>query len=463
MNRTRRGRILAIAFVAMSLVLASCTPGDDTAGDVTTTEGQQPGGTETTAVEDPGTETTASPDTTPASGEPVTVEFWHLQVGPNGEALEARINEFNSMQDAVLIEPVFQGDSTTLHQSVLAAIATGDLPVMAEAFAPSFVGEYVDAGVVTPMEELFDGSEDLDDIFPGFLAESILNVEGQEVLVSWPFAKSVLVMYYNIAKLQEAEIDVPASWSEFQEVAAQLTDFNGAPAFSWNPSFGQREFYASVWGNGGDVYDVGTNEVLFGDSAGAEALATFADMQAAGDLQVVEGFDFQQEFAAERSLLAVSSSASNPFLLDAVAGGFEVGFAPFPAGSEEQVTAASGTTVVVFNSASDQEKQAAWSFLTWFSSTENSLTWAESTQFAFQPIRESSLSGAAYETAISEYPGLGDALVGMTNARARPTVGDWSQVDAIVSEMLLAATTNAASVEEALADAVAASNAALAE
>lgn len=381
--------------------------------------------------------------------------FWHLQVGAHEAALQNAVAAFESENPTIDITLEFQGDSATIHQKVLAAIEAGNPPTMAETLEPAKVGEYLQADALTPVQDLFDGTEALDDVYPAYLANGTVNQDGEDVVVGWPFAASGSVMWYNPAELESAGVEVPGTWSELVDAASDLTSARGVAAFAGNPSANLGEIYSGIIGNGGQLANADLTEATFNDPGGVTTLATYVDMVDDGTMSLHESFDWQGDFAAQRSVMIVGSSASAPFLVDGIGGAFDLGWAPFPAGTTTQGGVAYGTTVSIFSGASEAEQKAAWKFLSWFSSEEAATTWSSDTAFGFWPIRPSVVESSAFQSVASEAPGRLEAIQSaLAAAQPRPNIAAWNQVEAFLAEAIQKALQGAASPQAALDAAV---------
>ena len=64
----------------------------------------------------------------------VTVQFWHAMGGPLGDALDELVAEFNETHPEIDIESVSMGRYQALSQKIMAAVAAGQPPVLAQAY-----------------------------------------------------------------------------------------------------------------------------------------------------------------------------------------------------------------------------------------------------------------------------------------------------------------------------------------
>ncbi len=89
--------------------------------------------------------------------------------------------------------------------------------------------------------------------------------------------------------------------------------------------------------------------------------------------------------------MLVGSNASETFVKQGVNNKFEIGVAPYPAKEVMQ----QGTDLFVFNSATAEQKTAAYEFLKFLTTKENQITWAKDTGYI--PVRESAINSDEYK------------------------------------------------------------------
>src|SRR3954464_1477263 len=149
---------------------------------------------------------------------PVTITLWHaLTSDPQKGALEAAVKKFNETNGkGITVQAVVQGNYTQLYQKTLGAIQAGALPELAHAYE-SFVADYMKAAVVVDLGPYKDSKtngltkESQDDIYKGYYDTNTFPQYGNRLL-SWPFTKSLAVMYVNNDILKEIGKPIPKTW-----------------------------------------------------------------------------------------------------------------------------------------------------------------------------------------------------------------------------------------------------------
>ena len=211
-NPRRRGLILAFA-TAFALVAASCgSDSGDSAADDESTE-TTAGAAETTAA--------AEPD---AGGEPVTIDWWHIQNNDPGKA------DWQAMADAYMAEH----PNVTININVLeneafkAALQTnlqaGDVPDLFQSWGGGGLREQVEAGAVRDISA--EASAFIGDLNPS--VAGLYQVDGKQYGV--PFDAGMVGFWYNKGLFEQAGIDAPpATWDEFLADVQTLKDAGITP------------------------------------------------------------------------------------------------------------------------------------------------------------------------------------------------------------------------------------------
>ena len=100
----------------------------------------------------------------------------------------------------------------------------------------------------------------------------------------------------------------------------------------------------------------------------------------------------------------IGSNASEAFVKQSVGDKFEIGVAPYPAKEVMQ----QGTDLFVFNSATPEQKTAAYELLKYLTTTENQIIWGNQTGYI--PVRSSAINADEYKNSGSLIsPIIGDA------------------------------------------------------
>ncbi|CAM3450031.1 ABC transporter substrate-binding protein [Hydrogenibacillus schlegelii] len=339
---------------------------------------------------------------------PVEITFWHAMTGHHEEALKAIADRFMAEHPDIRIKLVGQGNYGDLQEKLTAAAKSKTLPVMAQVIE-TWVTDYQQNGLVQDLTPYIEHpeigwtKEELEDIIPVFREAN--RWDGR--FFSLPFSKSTQILYYNTDLFQERGVEVPKTWDELRQAAEKLTfERNGKKVIGigFENSVGW-QFHMWVRQAGGRYIDEATGTVLFDSPEGRQALDFIAGLfkdkiaRLAGEDQYMSN-----PFGRGDVAMYIGSSAGIPFVAKAAEGNIHWAAAAVPAGAKRAVPFA-GNAVAVFDSATPEEKLAAWLFIKTLLNTDNTAYWARET--GYLPIRRSALESPIWKDFVKDHPANG--------------------------------------------------------
>jgi len=338
---------------------------------------------------------------------PVTLTFWHSQTGANAEQLNKIIADFQAANPNIKIDAQNQGTYTDIYKKSIAAINGGGLPDLSVAYE-SFVSEYQAANVVLPLEDYVNSSkyglsaQDIQDFYPVYITDNQY-AEYNNQMLSFPFTKSELVMYYNADKLKEAGLTPPKSWDEFVSSCKKFTGDTKGYAINIDAS----TFNGAVYSNGGKLINDDQKSWAFNGPAGVKFMRDIADMVKSGcAYQIAKANDDQAAFGEGKVVFTLGTTSGLSFYKSAVDKGakFNWNIAIIPQGNNggTPVTTSYGGNVTLFKSNSPEKQLAAWLFIKYFASTNVSAQWSSST--GYLPVRKSSTDTQAVKDQFAKLP-----------------------------------------------------------
>ncbi len=360
-----------------------------------------------------------------ATSDGVTVvSFWHAMGGPLGDTLDALIDEFNTTHPDIRVESVSMGRYQALSQKIMASVAAGEPPVLAQAYE-AWTGELIENGSAEPLNEYIQGPDglsevELADFVPGMIANNTWN----GIVYSFPFNKSVRALYWNKDLFAEEGLyNAPTNWREYESYAARLTKHrNGDGEIDQWGTAGQ----ISAWmfenlliQNGGSILTPDGKRAAFDSPAGVEALEFMVKLLTQYG-KVTSGYEYQNDFQAGKVGMIEGSTVSLSFMEGKYT--FDMAVAPLPEHKQKGCFVA-GTNVVVFADATDAQKRAAWEFIKWFVSPDVTARWAADTGYA--PVRLSAMQSEAMIVKFEAMQGLREVYQQLEFASYEPRSAAW--------------------------------------
>lgn len=367
-----------------------------------------------------GARTTGAP-----AGNRMVLPFWHTRRGDQEKSLQAICAEYNRRNPGVEIQPLYQGDYDRLNQKVRASIQANDLPALSVAYE-SQVTEYMTAGVLEPFETFLSDPQlglsegELADFFPQYLESNRYGQFGGRLL-SFPFTKSVLLLYYN-KKLMGPGAP-PATWAEFERQSAAIKARTGKPAFVFDSDPSTLD--AMIYTFGGELLNPdGTTR--FNEKPTVEMLSLLKRMKDAGTLTWAGGDDASNLFVSGGVAFSTGTSSSRAQAEAQIGNRFDWDVAVIPhAEGVGRVTVLYGPNVCIFKSTPDRQREA-WKFVKYFVSPEATARWARET--GYLPVRKSAVELPEMKAFYAENARARHVLEAAEAARSEPNVLGWQEV-----------------------------------
>ncbi|MGL5296606.1 MAG: ABC transporter substrate-binding protein [Culicoidibacterales bacterium] len=319
--------------------------------------------------------------------EPVEITFWHAMNGAQEESLTKLTEQFMAENENITVTLQNQSSYADLQQKLTATqVSPENLPTLTQAY-PDWMLNAVNDGLVLALDEYITnetiGFDDYEDIVEGFREATIFGDQTYAI----PFNKSTEVLWYNKTLLDELGLEAPTTLEELTEVSKTIQAEKGIAGAGFDSL---SNYYTTYITNEGEVYN---NEFDVTGQASQDAVNYYLDGIKDGYFRIA-GTDkyLSGPFASETVAMYIGSNAGESFVTQGVDGKFEVGVAPFPATNKIQ----QGTDLYVFDSATAEQKTAAFEYLKFVTTAESQLTWATDTGYV--PVRTSVLESDEYKT-----------------------------------------------------------------
>jgi sn-glycerol 3-phosphate transport system substrate-binding protein len=384
-----------------------------------------------------------------SEGKKIEIDFWYSLGGKNGEVIADMIEEFNKSQDEIVVNGTFQGNYYENHAKVLAAIASGTQPDVTMIEIAS-IGAFADTGALENLDAYVEneGVEFIKDYIPGLMGNSYW----EDKLYAIPFNRSTPLLYVNKDMLKKENLDLagPKTWDELREYAHKLTKEGEVYGFSapidiW--------FYeALTFENGGKILSDDGSKPAFNSQEGIEPVEFWQDMIEEGIMKMPPGEKYNawdvafQDFINKKVAMIFTSTGSLNSLMEQAP--FEVGTAFLPAKKDYGVPTG-GTNLAILSNSSDVEKKAAWEFVKFMTSKEQTIHWSKST--GYMPVRISAVNSEEMKKLYAEKPQFKVAIDQLEYAKPRPMVPGYKELQEIImTEIQRAVIDDGVSVKEAL-------------
>ncbi len=369
--------------------------------------------------------------------DPSVAVFWDRQTTETGALIRTLVDEFNAKRPHGLsIKIEHTGGYSDIFRKVSASIQAGALPAMAVAYQ-SMTAEYAQAGAVADLEPFVHdaksglGPEELDDFYPVVFETNRYPDFGGKML-SFPFCKSVLMLYFNKEVLSKAGFDAPpATWDEFIHQCRRIKAKTGKPAYA--VSVDCSTITGMIFSLGGDLCD--GKRTLF-DSPQAiqafEIIETLAKEKLG--YQITPGsYDDETALAQGSVAFCIRSSSGRTNVAMLMQGAQDQwGMARLPQGDPANPrTVLFGPNICIFNTTPEQQ-QAAWDFVKFFTSREIGVRWALGT--GYLPIRKSAADDPGLKKFWDAWPYNRAAFDCLPFAKSEPNLGGWQEVRALVEK-----------------------------
>ncbi len=318
----------------------------------------------------------------------VTISFWHAMSGALGEALTSLVQKFQAENPDVVVDLVYQGGYSALQQKLIAAVAAGQPPTLAQQYE-NWTTQWLDALVDL---DLFLPEEVLADILPQF--EQIF--EGRIITV--PFNKSILVLYYRPDLIPNP----PKTWEEFEELVAQVgkDEAKGVYGTAYRPP-NPEIFLTLLHQAGGSILSEDWTKVTLNDAAGLEA-AEFAARTAKYAL-VQSAYISDAVQKGITVAMWIDTSAGYTYNMNAAkTAGVPLSVAPVPC-YKNCASMIQGTNLGIFSvNQTRAQIEAAARLIAFLLREDNIVYWAQKT--GYLPVTKTAIYGKLWQDYIAQRP-----------------------------------------------------------
>ncbi|WP_019536633.1 ABC transporter substrate-binding protein [Paenibacillus ginsengihumi] len=360
-----------------------------------------------------------------AEGGVTTIEFWAAPNPTQQAYWQQMAKAYEADNPGVKINVSAIKESPSSEASIQAALAGKSAPTMSENINRGFAAQLAGSKALVPLDTL-----------PGF-AEIVGSRNMSQTIESWSFADGhqyVLPIYSNamlfgwrIDLLKELGYDrPPQTYSEVLELTGKLKAANKdrylwAKADLADPTAWKRWFDFFMLYNaasGGNNFIEG-NRFVGDDKAGVETLTFLDNLRKAGGLLTQNATD---PFETGTSVFAdlgpwTFTYWKEKFPEMKYGETFALSMPPVPDGQDPAASKTFADTkgIVIYASATEEQKKAAMDFLKWvYANPENDLKWFEQTMLP--PARDDLTTNESFQAILKANPELAPYAENVPNA-----------------------------------------------
>jgi multiple sugar transport system substrate-binding protein len=362
-----------------------------------------------------------------------SAEFWDRQTTIAADLLFEISDEFNTEYSGLPIAPISSGGYGDIYKKVIASTRAGVLPSMAVAYE-NMTAEYMKLGAVRPLDGLIQNSElglseeELGDFFPAML-ETNTFAQFDNLILSFPYTKSVLVLYHNNSVMTAAGLDSPPdTWDEFIAQCRTIKATTGKYAIAIDIDCST--ISGIIFSLGGDIID--GDKMLYNSPQSIRAFEIIETLIKEDLAYQIPRRTFNDEnaFANNEIAFILRTSAQRPYLDDLIVDNSTWGIARIPQSDPDSPsTALYGGNLNIFKTTPTHEK-SAWAFIRFFTSPEVSVKWALET--GYLPVRRSAANHPELQAFWNEWPSNKTAFNCLEFAKTEPNILGWQEIRGLV-------------------------------
>ncbi len=381
--------------------------------------------------EEPGRDTSS-----PELKTPTELLYWYAYSGVVQETNEYLTQTFNDTvgkEKGIHVTAEYQGAYNDLNQKLQAAFIGGTSP---DVFVMEIgtTGMFARNGMITELDSRIERDNfDLSDFQDGLLG----NCRVDDSVYGLPYMPSTAILFMNTTILEDAGLDAdgPETWDELAMYCKTIKEKTGLYGLT---------LVSNLWFFEAFMLEAGTS-VLSDDelstNINSEAAFTVAkfwkDLKDAGYIRILssaDGSKMTADIMNQKSAMWFYSTAGiTTFMGLAKANDFTMNTCFMPK-LTHYGTSTGGSNLVISNKSSEQEKDAAWEFITWMTATGQTVY--ASSKTGYMPSRKSAIDAPEMQQLYAAMPQFKVAIDQMPYAQKRPMNPGYTEGGSIITSAL---------------------------
>lgn len=356
------------------------------------------------------------------SSEEIVLQFWHhysAESAENETLNNILIPKFEEENPQIKVNAV-PHEWADLHDKILISATSNTLPDVAR-LDSAWIPEFQKTDILIALDEEMD---DFPSVSGNLLESAMSTARIGEHYYALALNTNTKILFYNVKALQEAGLNAPLTMEEFAETVKKLsgTNKNGQQVWGYSePALSGWNVCPFIWSFGGEITDPEQTEAsgYINSPETVEAIQMLADLYKEGAITGWNNGDIPMTdgFGTGRYLMILDG----PWKTAELAGGYpdmEYATAPMPSGKGGSHSVLGGEDIAMFKSAS---KEASWKFMQFMT---GEFAQEEMSKCGQIPVNKQALESDTVKNA--DFAPFIDSL---ENARTRPTVAAWSEID----------------------------------
>jgi len=357
--------------------------------------------------------------------EVIELEFWHTKTGSQEELLNLIVADFNANNEYnIVVNPQsIEGSYDQIFKETVAGLAVGEVPDLVVAY-PSMVAEYMEAGAPLDLKPYVEDDtyglteEEFNDIFPVYIEDNTYPAYDNAYL-SWPFHKSMLVMYANATLLNEAGVtEMSETWEQMEAACRAVKDNTDADT-CWSIHIDASDVDGIMASVG--VYPQADPETLESKVNAAEMVAwgNWLQMMVEEDMARTEAerYSGDDEMVAMDAVFTTSSSSGLGYFPKNEDGTYAIDWRVIALPHSEGKDPAStvyGANIMAVAEDDPQRDLAKWLFIKYWTSYDSQKTWVTGTDeiraSSYMPLQRSMLNDGDFKAHADKNPRYAEAV-----------------------------------------------------
>jgi multiple sugar transport system substrate-binding protein len=316
-------------------------------------------------------------ETDELSGEKVTLKFWNVFTGSDGDILRGIVDNYNATNtDNIFIEmDIMPNDQ--LQQKLPATILTNTAPDFV-LFGVENIAPYVSNSSLEDISDFWDTAG----VDKNNFLENVVDlsyVDGK--LYGTPMQYNVSYLYWNKDLFKAAGLDpevAPATIEELTDYAVKLTDPSKNQFGLALPT--STTYMQFLWANGGDAVDTATNKNLLDSKENIETLKWLQDLVVNKKVSPSNITGPEADTMLQAGQIAMYMSG--PWQINGLRSqGINFGIAPCVAGTAGAYSPAGGCSFVIPKGVQESKKAAIYKFMKYWLSDDILKEWSQKNGF----------------------------------------------------------------------------------